>query len=149
MISEGSYDTEVSCNGCWQFSSPITGINGNILQYYLFCCIFDQINAALVNIRIFFQKHYCLDPKLLNGSAFLKKMGEIVHLCSVCFIDRFNYSCRLVIQAPYNSSKEHSSVLALCQWLLGASIWGHFKCLTVSKGMFATRLFFRDWCESI
>ncbi len=29
----------------------------NILQYYSFYCIFDQINAALGSIRDFFWKH--------------------------------------------------------------------------------------------
>jgi len=29
----------------------------NISQYYCSYCIFNQINAALVNIRDFFQKH--------------------------------------------------------------------------------------------
>ncbi len=30
----------------------------NILQYCWFYCIFDQINAALVNIRDFFKKKH-------------------------------------------------------------------------------------------
>ncbi len=53
-----------------EFQLCITGINYNILkkktailncnnisQYYRFFCIFDQINAALVIRRDFFQKH--------------------------------------------------------------------------------------------
>ncbi len=32
----------------------------NISQYYCFCCILDQINAALVSWRDFFKKHYIL-----------------------------------------------------------------------------------------
>ncbi len=29
----------------------------NISQYFSFYCIFDEMNAALVSIRDFFQKH--------------------------------------------------------------------------------------------
>ncbi len=62
MISEGSCDTEAWSNGHHSntFSKYIkknTVIlnSSNILQYYFFYCIFDQINAAFVSIRDFFQ----------------------------------------------------------------------------------------------
>ncbi len=35
----------------------IVVLNFNILQHYYFYCIFDQVNAASVNVRDFFQKH--------------------------------------------------------------------------------------------
>ncbi len=44
----------------------------NILQY--FC--FDQINAALVSIRGFFQKHTKLDPKLVNSFTNFNKLSQ-------------------------------------------------------------------------
>ncbi len=52
MISEGSCDTEDWSNVA-ENSALITGINyiilncNNILQYYCFYCIFNQINAAI------------------------------------------------------------------------------------------------------
>ncbi len=59
-------------NGCRKFSLSITGfffiyieiennfkkgIFHNITQHFIFYCIYDQINATLVSIRNFFQKH--------------------------------------------------------------------------------------------
>ncbi len=46
MISEGSCDTEDCSNGFYC---------NNVLQYYCFYCIFDQINAALMSIRDLFK----------------------------------------------------------------------------------------------
>ncbi len=76
MISEGSCDTEDWSNDA-ENSALITGINyilndknsscNNFSQYYSFYCILDQINAALVNIRDFFQKTFKI-PKL-NGNC--------------------------------------------------------------------------------
>ncbi len=40
----------------------------NVLQYCWFYCIFDQINAALVNIRDFFKKNI---KKNLKGTKLL------------------------------------------------------------------------------
>ncbi len=71
MISEGSWDTEDWSNDP-ENSALITAINDILkyitiensyfqLQYYFtilqFYCIFNQINAALVSIKDFFQKH--------------------------------------------------------------------------------------------
>ncbi len=57
MISEGSFDTEDWNNVCF----VITEIN-SILKYIKIknsiYFILDQINAAVVSIRDFFQKHY-------------------------------------------------------------------------------------------
>ncbi len=64
MISEGSCDTEDWSNDA-ENSALITEINcilkyihiENIFKLYrIFYCSFDQINAALVNRRDFFQK---------------------------------------------------------------------------------------------
>ncbi len=71
MISEGSWDTEDWSNDP-ENSALITAISDILkyitiensyfqLQYYFtilqFYCIFNQINAALVSIKDFFQKH--------------------------------------------------------------------------------------------
>ncbi len=60
--------------------------NHNISQYYCFYCIFDQINAALVSIRDFFQKHYKNLPtwswcafNVLLMCFFLFKWGDHHH----------------------------------------------------------------------
>ncbi len=37
----------------------------NLSQYYCFYCIIDQINATLVDITGFFQKHHFIDPTFL------------------------------------------------------------------------------------
>ncbi len=64
MISEGSRDTEDWSNICCKFSFAVKITFENTLKensyfntYYYFYCIFDHINAALVSIRDFFQKH--------------------------------------------------------------------------------------------
>lgn len=71
VISEWSCDNEHWHNDCWKFCFANYRyvnkwylkyvkigkniININIPQYYCVCCMFDQINAALVRIRGFFQ----------------------------------------------------------------------------------------------
>ncbi len=69
MISKESCDPE-DWNACWKFSFGIKGIKYIIIYiqienviytvaYFtilMFFCNFDQINAALVSIRNFFQK---------------------------------------------------------------------------------------------
>ncbi len=67
MISEASCDTE-------ECSNAITEIN-NISKYILklhnisllFYCIFEPINAALVTLKYFFQKHV---KNLINPKTF-------------------------------------------------------------------------------
>ncbi len=57
MISEGSCDTEDLSNNA-ENSALITEIN-YILKYikkYIFFCIFDQIDTALMSRRNFFKK---------------------------------------------------------------------------------------------
>ncbi len=46
----------------------------NISQYYSFYSIFNQVNAALVSIRDFFQK-----PKILNGSVHVIFLCKYLH----------------------------------------------------------------------
>ncbi len=79
MISEGSCDTEDWSNVA-ENSALITGINyiilncNNILQYYCFYCIFNQINAAI--------------KVLQNGCLYCKnvvKNSQLQYLYS-CFI---------------------------------------------------------------
>ncbi len=63
MISEGSCDTVDWSNGCCFALTEINYIlkdiqigilNCNIIsQYYCFCCVFDQMNVALMIIRDF------------------------------------------------------------------------------------------------
>ncbi len=62
MTTEGSCDTIIIAAGYRIYFFYV-------LQYYSFYFIFDQINAALVNIRDVFQKH--TNSKLLNSSVYL------------------------------------------------------------------------------
>jgi len=55
MISKGSCDTEAWSNDAKNSALPSQEYFTS--QYYCFYCIFDQMNAALVSIRDFFQKH--------------------------------------------------------------------------------------------
>jgi len=73
VIAEGSCDTDA------ENSALITGINytlqyirieNGISQHHCFYGIFHQINAALVNVRDFFENIENLtNPKLLSGSC--------------------------------------------------------------------------------
>ncbi len=56
-------------NTVLEYKIDVSNCN-NILQYCCFYCIFDQINAALVSIRVhgdaFENIKKCTDPKLLT-----------------------------------------------------------------------------------
>ncbi len=73
MISEGSCDTEDWSNDAEKQQFLICN---DILQYYYFLCILDQINADLLSRRDFylfvcffvFQKH-CNVSKILTGTV--------------------------------------------------------------------------------
>ncbi len=86
MISEGFCNTEGDIFFGMQFNKNNTKLKYLYLfqivimfhnitvfscnaSYYCFNCIFNQINATLVSIRDFFQKHGLIDPNLLNGSV--------------------------------------------------------------------------------
>ncbi len=69
----------------------------NILQYYCFCCILDQINAGLVSRRDFFKKKNLTVQKRLNGSVY--------HIC-------ISYIYIYIPVQPWWESKHSSSVRA-------------------------------------
>ncbi len=72
MISEGSCDTED-----WSHDAEnVQYFKMVVIIFHNFYCIFDQINAALVSIEDFFQKHFT-NPKVLNVSVYLDTLYDV------------------------------------------------------------------------
>ncbi len=80
-------------------------------QYYWFYYIFDQINAVLVSIRNFFQKHLKIYLFLTFGQQYVYMLFLMFSVCCVFFSDRFDSHDERDDDGEGESVEEHKSVI--------------------------------------
>ncbi len=95
-IFVNEHNEKMNIWGSWKYRLTMNNLNTKLYridfffkivkQYFCFYSIFNQINAALVSLRNFFQNN----PKLLNGFQVLGFMSnELIHYFNDSLLYRF------------------------------------------------------------